>query len=670
MQQSGLRWVVNRNVKHGSAPQFFVPTFVTITEVTETGATDPEFVISNEATGKYFTADRATVLFLEAINRTKSVTAALRDVPMIETQVKPLLGKLRNAGVLVQAGDTVRAPAPKSPIEGKLISLRRDLINAAGAARLFAPLGRFLFSPVGYMAWVIAIFATLAQLITNSDKVLYSLRQLPDQSVQSLILLVLIYSSIKAIHEMGPALAYQRFCQQADLDPGPIRMGIAVFAMTPFPFTDVTGAWRLRSRFQRVMIGAGGMYIETWMIAILTAIWANVQAGPIQSLILQVVVISGAMTLAFNLNPAVKLDGYYMLTDAIRRPNLAARSRSAALHWMARRFGGEAVRPDPLDLGYWLIAYAYRWTIFAGIFWLAYRFDPNLAYAVLAVTTMMLIVRPIIGTFKYLAHQRIKPARAIIFALLAGGFGLLLFVPLPDRVLVPGHYLTHETRFIEPPETGRLSSDAGGLQIDNPQLSEERTSVTLRRIALENTLRSVSVTAVEQARLQRDVERLVALEGEIAARMDRSRIDLPETQVWTPMAAETYGGAWVLAASDPLGALSRPVDPYIRLRVPQTALQQGLELDQGVPVGVRFVHDGTCDVAATLRTALAQATLLEGNALLRATFEDTDCTRGLRSGAAVVARIEAPAKSILVRARTAVARLLQDRLPVTVASPT
>ena len=648
--------------------QVSVPSFVVITDVSADDAVEPEFIISNEATGKHFSANRLTVQFLDAVKRTGSLRAAAAEVGLLEPHFKAVLAQLRKAGVVIELGQTAEAPAPKAPVESKLISLRSDLINAAPLARRLDPLGRFLFSGIGYVAWFVAVLAAVTQLIENSDKVLFSLRQIPQQGLQSLILLVLLYAGVKAIHEIGHALAYRRFCLRAGFDPGPIRMGIAVFAMTPFPFTDVTGAWRLRSRFERVMIGAGGMYIETWLIAILTSIWAHVQAGPAQSLILQVAVISGAMTLAFNLNPAVKLDGYYMLTDAIRRPNLAQRGSLAARSWLARRLGAALPAPDPFDLGYWTLAYLYRWTIFAGIFWLAYRVDPNVGYGVLGVTAMMLIVRPAMATTRFLKTQTLKPVRLIASGLVTAAVLAALFVPLPDRVLVPAHYLHHETRFIEPPETARLIGSDSMLALDNPALLEERVTLRLRRIALENTIRSVSATAAEKARLQGDIDQLIAVEQELEARLARLRIPLPETAVWTPMAADTLEGAWVVAASDPLGALSEPVAPFLRLRVPQSALQRGLVLSQDTAVQARALHDPDCQIESTLRTPLAQATILQDRALLNAAPAQAQCVQGLPSGTAFMVRITAPDKTLFARARTAASRLLQDRLPVNVAA--
>lgn len=52
-------------------------------------------------------------------------------------------------------------------------------------------------------------------------------------------------------------------------------------------------------------------------------------------------------TIIFNLNPAIKLDGYYVLSDLTGQHNIASRGTTAARDWLTRRLGGQADRPDP-----------------------------------------------------------------------------------------------------------------------------------------------------------------------------------------------------------------------------------------------------------------------------------------------------------------------------------
>jgi putative peptide zinc metalloprotease protein len=649
-----------------AARQLAIPPFVTITDVTPAGQHDPEFVICNEATGKYFKANRATVQFIDALRRTGSVQTALSDAGIMALHADALIKPLVASGVLTESGKTAQTPAPKPPVEGKLISLRFDVLNAAPVANAFGWLGRALFSPLGYLAWGLGLIAAAYQLIENADKIGYSLRQLPQSGATHLILVLALYVGIKAIHELGHALAYRTYCVRQGLEPGPIRMGLAIFAMTPFPFTDVTGAWRLRSRWQRAMIGAGGMYFETWAIIVLTLIWSQVQTGPFQTIVLQVAVLAGAVTLLFNLNPAVKLDGYYILTDLIARPNLAGRASSAARAWVARLFGARAAPVNRIDLGYWIISYLYRWTIFAGIFWLSYQFDPRLSVAVLVVTVMMLVVRPALATFKYLRTQDINMIRTGVALAGLAGLAVLVTIPLPDRVLMSGQYRSFDTRYVEPRETSRLTLDGTRIALRNPELDQQKQDIVLRRTMLENTARSITASAQERAALQTDIDRLSDMAAKFDERLVLLDVSPDAGAVWTPLAAEQHNGAWVVKASAPLAAISAPTRPYFRLRLDQSRIEQDLQLGVGTTVRVRLRHDPSCQIEAQIETPLQSASVIDDQIILKATSAKAPplCAQTLNSGSAVMARMDAPPKSILQQIRFRTSRLLQDRLPV------
>lgn len=56
-----------------------VPSFVTITDTTPKGQVEPEYVICNEATGRYFLANRSTVEFYAALKDTRQVAAAIQQ---------------------------------------------------------------------------------------------------------------------------------------------------------------------------------------------------------------------------------------------------------------------------------------------------------------------------------------------------------------------------------------------------------------------------------------------------------------------------------------------------------------------------------------------------------------------------------------------------------------
>ncbi|MFZ1107084.1 MAG: HlyD family efflux transporter periplasmic adaptor subunit [Rhodomicrobium sp.] len=181
---------------------------------------------------------------------------------------------------------------------------------------------------------------------------------------------------VKAAHEFGHAYMAARYGVRVG------TMGIAFLVMMPVPYTDVTGAWKLRSRRQRFMISAAGMIAELMIAGVSVFVWAFAADGPVKTAAYFMASVSLATSLFMNLNPFMRFDGYYLLSDALGVPNLQTRAFALA-RWRLRRalFGLKAHNPDTLSpaLTGFLIAYAYsiwayRLLLFIGIAAYVYSF--------------------------------------------------------------------------------------------------------------------------------------------------------------------------------------------------------------------------------------------------------------------------------------------------------
>lgn len=643
---------------------------MTIANVSAPGSETPEFVISNEATGRYFGADLATVRFVDALRRTGDAGVAAGEAQIQRPHAEALVQKFNAHGIVTGLPGGGAAPAPRGPMEGRLISFRTDLFDASGVARRYAWLGRALFSGPGFVIWLVLLIAALVALARNGDKVTLSLQQVSNYGWTDAVAFLGLFVALKLFHELGHILAYWVFCQREGHAPGPVRTGIMVFAATPFPFTDVTGAWRLRSRWRRAAIGAGGIYFEVFAVSLLTLIWAATSTGAWHALILQVAVFSGAMTLLFNLNPAIKLDGYYIMTDLFRLPNLYNRASEAARIWAARAIGASLPPPGRGALAYWVISYAYRWTIFATVFWIAYRFDPRLAPVVAIVAVLLLVVRPVVATWGFAKARGIQMARATGLGVVIAAMVAALFVPFPARLLMDGQLMAHRTDYVRATEPALLSVDTakvGALRLDQPDLDQTREDLTLRREILANLNRTVTRNAAEKAAVAQDLSNMDRLLDEVRVRLAALQVAVPDAAVWTPLAAEHHNGAWVLPTLEqPLGAVSRSVAPYLRLTLPQGRLDASLGEADATRIEVRLASDPACQFSAVLDRPLGESIVVGADLEIEARPSDAlpACAAAVPTGAATVARIPLPAKSLAGHIRTTAARLLQNRLPI------
>ena len=637
---------------------------ITVHAIGATNSDEAGFVITNEATGQHFSADASTVRFLEALRQSGDAGLAAARAGIQIEHAATLVQHFAKRGIAagVDVGDTSKAPS--GPIEGKLISVKADLANAAGLARRLSWLGRIAYSLPAAILWGTLVLFAIATFLANGDKVTTSLKQLTTLQPGAIIAFVALFLVVKAVHELGHILAYRVMSIREGLDPGPIRVGIMVFAATPFPFTDVTGAWRIASRWRRAMIGAGGVYFETYTVALFTLAWARFDLGVLEPVILQVAVFSGALTLLFNLNPAVKLDGYYILTDVFRQPNLVGRASQAARATAGRVLGADLPKPGRLELIYWVIAYAYRWTIFAGVFWLAYRFDPRLAVLVGAVAAMLLIVRPLIATVRPLMSKA-SPLRLSLAMVCVAAVIVLSLIPFRARILADGQMLAFKTEYLFPPEAVQLirsGTDGRAITFSQPTLLQDKTALETRREVLSNLARAAGLTGAEKAALGNDLAGIDERLADIAVRLARLTPNIPEGAQLSPLAAERFAGQWITTTQDaPLAAISIPEPVRLRLRLAQNRLEPAIS----ETMQVRLVGAPDCTFAATLTTPWTEAVARDGTLEVTATPSDPLplCARQIRNGAALVARFPLPPRSIATRVRARIARLLQERLP-------
>ena len=113
------------------------------------------------------------------------------------------------------------------------------------------------------------------------------------------------------IHELGHVSGLNRFGVKSG------GIGFGVYFIFPTFFADVSSAWRLSPR-QRAVVDVGGIYLQgLYMGAI--GIWALMAENP--AIPMKVMWMSHFLML-YTLNPSLKFDGYWLISDLTRTFNL------------------------------------------------------------------------------------------------------------------------------------------------------------------------------------------------------------------------------------------------------------------------------------------------------------------------------------------------------------
>ena len=149
-------------------------------------------------------------------------------------------------------------------------------------------------------------------------------------SFEGVVLFLVSTILIKIVHELGHAYMATKYGVPVT------TIGIAFIVMYPILYTETTNAWRLDSRRDRLYIAAAGLMTELALASVALVAWHFMAPGILQSLCFMVAVVSLIASIAINLNPLMKFDGYYLFSDIVGIDNLQDRS-FAFLKWRLRR---------------------------------------------------------------------------------------------------------------------------------------------------------------------------------------------------------------------------------------------------------------------------------------------------------------------------------------------
>jgi len=84
----------------------------------------------------------------------------------------------------------------------------------------------------------------------------------------------------------------------------------------------VSDAWLFPEKSKRLLVTLAGAWFEVFSWALATLFWRLTDPATLPNYLALVVATTLGIKTLFNLNPLIKLDGYYLLSDYLEIPNL------------------------------------------------------------------------------------------------------------------------------------------------------------------------------------------------------------------------------------------------------------------------------------------------------------------------------------------------------------
>ncbi len=179
---------------------------------------------------------------------------------------------------------------------------------------------RWFWSPWFVIPWLAAFAAVLGFLLANWDLYWASFWHLLDVSRKGpgdWVLLVALMFGTGMWHELGHGFTCRRFGGEVH------KIGIMIFYLEPAFYCNVDDSYLFPNRAHRCYVAFGGAYFELMLCSVALLGWLSTPPEWwIHGAFLIIVLFSGLSLVLFNLNPLVRLDGYYVLMDWLDVPDL------------------------------------------------------------------------------------------------------------------------------------------------------------------------------------------------------------------------------------------------------------------------------------------------------------------------------------------------------------
>ncbi|AZD76757.1 biotin/lipoyl-binding protein [Pseudomonas chlororaphis] len=385
----------------------------------------------------------------------------------------------------------------------------------------------------------------------------------------------------KLCHEFGHAFMAKRAGCRVQ------SMGVAFMVLLPMFYTDVSDAWRVNDRRARLLIGAGGVLAELLLASIALLAWSLLPDGPARTAAFMLASATWITTLVINLNPFMRFDGYFLLSDFWEVDNLQGRA-FALCRWRLREalFGYRQPAPESWSpamqrrllwwgYGSWL----WRAVLFFGIALAVYHlFFKLLGIFLMLVELVWFIFLPIVREWRewWTRREQAEAPRVLLSSLGLVAVLLLVAVPWRSSVEVPAMLEAGRASALHAPVAARVRqlnvSDGQAVskgqvlvELESPDLAS-RQAIARREIEIQQLQMrrraGRSETAADAGIVEQQLAEAVAEYRGLSAQRERLLLRAPEAGQLRDLLPQLQVGRWV----SPKDPLARVVEPGARLR--------------------------------------------------------------------------------------------------------
>ncbi len=580
------------------------------------------YVVKIPETNSFYSFDEASWGLIELFDGTRTQTEILEEYRSRANDPGIGLALILDYDDMLRGMDALEQTAAEKNLQllSKFASLRHRTAQERSEGfnplmmlfKVFDP-DRVLTRTVRYVRWLwrpttvavacvcflftIGVFATRFDTIWPETLQLYAFLKKP---FWDFVQFWVILTSIGFIHEFAHGYTTKMYGGEVH------NMGIALLYFMPAFYCDTTDSILFPSKWQQLWVTTAGIYIEAIICTLATALWAMTYPDTLaHELAYKAMLFTGVSTVFFNINPLIKIDGYYALSSFLEISEL----REESFRYIGALFQRHVLRLNvevpvvsrrkkriflvyaPLALLYLGFIMLFIAKLLDGFY---SRFAPDFAIALLLLTLYFLFrsrVRLVarVSRLFYLDKKEFLMSPRARVPLLAAGGAILLFLLVPwyprtirmEAVLEPA-----TTAHLEAPEDGVvrevLAREGDLLRPGQPILRLGSPAVERARRADEARLAGAAGAAGGSRSAGAAAEAFLAERHEAAA---AAGLSSDEARTASLEVASPFEGRLLTARTDDL------VGRWVPAGTPLVTVGETKRLSASFPVSERLLRD-------------------------------------------------------------------------------
>ncbi|MDR0866025.1 MAG: hypothetical protein LBO74_13985 [Candidatus Symbiothrix sp.] len=295
---------------------------------------DNEFILCNTQDKHYLRINRKVYRVLCLVDGEKNLDeiahlyeSSYHEALQITSIHRLLTDVMASYGMMKGYDDKIKLNTKPSYLKLSFIIFNQNLLSKI--VHYFSP----LFKKMVFIYLITTILLCTTIILINHIDLYKSF------NVRAGFLLFILLQFVSVtFHEIGHASAANYF----GAEHGGIGGGFYLFK--PVYYADVTDIWKLK-KSQRIVVNLAGMYFEfifCFIVLLISSIFRNYTLTMTGLFIM--------ICTLFNLNPFMRSDGYWVLSDLTNQPNLSSKSRKRVLKVLKQLFLREKIKWTYSDL--------------------------------------------------------------------------------------------------------------------------------------------------------------------------------------------------------------------------------------------------------------------------------------------------------------------------------